>query len=262
MRRNIKRKKDPRMNTLRTGVMLFGIAFLLTGCGSGNGGSVVATTTRAITTNTLKTFANGDNIQYAMTGSDTAAGATITFTGTGRFLMTTNASPPDLTRTVRSINTLALIGVFSNGTALNTNNQIYYAQDALGNFNVYGNAQSLWIISPASGFVTRLKSPIFSPNTWTNSYTQQNGDVTVATIRIIGKTIVTTGMGTFETYKIQTDSTTTWAAGGTDVFMKIDYVVPSIGPIKIVKDTQTTDAAGTLSRRQYTLIASTTNIAF
>ncbi len=138
----------------------------------------------------------------------------------------------------------------------------YYSQDAKGNYNIYGDSISLWITSPISGFVTELKSPIVSPNSWINSYTQQNGDITTETITVIGKATVETGMGAFETYKIRTDSTVTSATGETDVSTEVDYVVPSIGPIKTTISDQFTDATGAVTTSQFTLVASTTNIAF
>jgi len=192
--------------------MIFGI-LLLTGCGGGSGGSgVVAPTTRAIVTNNLRVFANGDNIQYSMTGSVTTGGVNSPLTGTATFSITTNSSPLDPTGTTRSVNTVAMTGTFSNGTPFSSNGLTYYSQDAIGNYSVYGDSTSLWITSPVSGFVTVVKSPITSPDSWINSYTQQNGDLTTDTITVIGKATVATGMGTFETYKIQTDSTVTLAA--------------------------------------------------
>jgi len=247
-------------------VNIVGIIFsvlLLTGCGGGSGGSgVVAPTTRAIVTNNLRVFTNGDNIQYSMTGSVTTGGVNFPLTGTATYSITTNSSPLDPTGIARSVNTIAMTGTFSDGTPFSSNSSTYYSQDATGNYNIYGDSTSLWVTSPVSGFVTGLRSPIVSPDSWINSYTQQNGDVTSDTITVIGKATVTTGLGTFETFKIQTDSTVTLAAGGTDVFTEVDYVVPSIGPIKLTISGQSTDAFGAVSTSQFTLIASTTNIAF
>jgi len=244
-------------------LMIAGIfsVLLLSGCGGGSGG-VVAPTTRAIVTNNLRIFVSGDNIQYSMTGSVTTGAVNTPLTGTATYSITTNSSPLDPTGIARSVNTIALTGTFSNGTPFASNGMTYYGQDATGNYNVYGDSTSLWITSPISGFVTGIKSPIASPSSWINSYTQQNGDVTTDTITVIGKSTVTTGMGTFETYKIQTDSTITLAAGGTDVSTEIDYVVPSIGPIKITINLQSTDALGVVTTSQFALVASTTNIAF
>jgi len=69
-------------------------------------------------------------------------------------------------------------------------------------------------------------------------------------------------MGTFETFQIETSSTTTLAAGGTDVSTQTEYVVPSIGPVKLVFNLTSTDAFGAITTSQFTLVASTTNIAF
>ena len=247
---------------------IVGIVFsilLLAGCGvNGNtsGGGTVAPTVRPIVSNTLRTFTNGDNIQYTMTGSVTTAGVNLALTGTAISSFTANSSPIDPTGVTRSVESLTMSGTFSDGTPYVSSGSSFYSQDATGNFNIYGNPIGFWITTPASGFVTSLKSPIVSPDSWVNVYIQQNGDMTNATITVLGKATVTTGMGTFQTYMIQTVSTVTRVAGGVDVRTEIDYVVPRIGPIKLTTHLQSKDAAGAVTTSQFTLIASTTNIAF
>ena len=250
------------MKKITIAQIIFGIS-LLGGCGGGGGGTTaVAPTARPIVTSTLRTFANGDNIQYTMTGSVTTGGVNFALTGSATFSISTNSSPLDPTGTARSVNTTALTGTFSNGTPFASNELTYYSQDATGNFNTYGDSTPGWITIPATGFVTDIKSPIVAPNSWINSYTQQNGDVTSDTITVIGKATVATGMGTFETFKYQVDSTVTLAAGGSDVATTIEYIVPSIGPVKETINLQSTDAFGAVTTSQFTLVANTTNIAF
>jgi len=238
---------------------------LLTGCAgnSGGGASTPATpTVRPIITNTLRTFVNGDNIQYSMTGTVFTGGVNLTLTGTASYAITTNASPLDPTNTVRSVATLAMNGTYSNGTPFSSNGLTYFSQDAYGSINKYGDSMSLWITSPASGFITSFKSPFNSPYSWINTYTQQNGDKSSDSKLIVGKATATTGMGTFEVYQVQTDSTTTLAAGGSDISTETDYFVPSIGMVKIVLNATSTDAFGIVTTSKFTLVASTTNIAF
>jgi len=237
----------------------------LTGCGvsdNTSGGGTVTPTTRPIVSNTLRTFTNGDNIQYSMTGSVTTGGVNLTLTGTATSSFTANSSPFDPTGVTRSVKSLTMSGTFSDGTPFVSNGSSFYSQDATGNFNIYGDSIGFWITTPATGFVTGVKSPIVSPDSWVNFYIQQNGDKTNATVTVLGNATVTTGMGTFQTYMIQTVSTVTRVAGGVDVSNEIDYVVPRIGPIKVTTHLQSTDAAGAVTTSQFTLIASTTNIAF
>jgi len=246
-------------------LIAMGISFsivLLTSCGSGGSSGVVTPSTRVIITNSLRKFAKGDNIQYNMNGTITTARTNLTLSGTGVFSIAANASPLDPIGIIRSVKSIILNGVLSNGKVFSSNTKSYYSQDLSGNFNLYGDSTSLWITSPVSGFVTNLKSPILFPNSWVNSYTQQNGDITVETIKVIGKVVVATGMGTFETYKIQTDSIKTLAAGGTDTLTEINYVVPSIGSIKITRNLQVIDALGTITTSKFNLVANTTSIAF
>jgi len=240
-----------------TGILLLG------GCGGSSSGTVVTPpTVRPIATNTLRTFASGDSIQYSLAGNVSAGGVTASVTGTASYTITLNASPADPTGTVRSVAVLALAGRLPNGTPVTSNGSEYFSQTISGTKNTYGNSTSGWITVPASGFVPTLISPIIAPASWVNTYTQQNGDMTSSQISLIGKTNVTTGMGVFETYKYQVSSTVTLAAGGTRTSTTTTYVVPAIGPIKTVINITSTNAAGVITTSRFTLTASTTNIPF
>lgn len=238
------------------------MALIISGCGGGGWGGASAPTARPIVTNTLRTFANGDSIQYTVSGTVSTGGTTLTMNGSGSFTVTTNASPLDPRGSKHSIVTTAINATFNNGTPFATTSQYYFSQTASGTMNVYGDPVSGWITTPASGFVPSTISPISSPSSWVNNYTQQNGDTTNETISVPGRAVVSTGMGSFETYKITTSSTINYAAGGTDVTNETDYVVPSIGPVKIVINTTSTDAAGAVTTLSITLTATTTNIPF
>jgi len=235
---------------------------LLAGCG-GSGGSVAASpSVRLIVSNTLRTFISGDRIQYSLSGSISSGGVTAPITGTASYTITTNASPADPTGVTRSIAVLAIAGALPNGASVTSNGSEYFSQTASGTKNTYGTSAAGWITQPASGFVPTIISPIITPNSWANTFTQQNGDVTTSQISAIGKVNVTTGMGVFETFKYQANSTTTLAAGGSRVSTTITYVVPAIGPVKMTINQTTTDALGAVSTSQFTLTASTTNIPF
>jgi len=253
--------------------LLSGIVFsltALTGCGGGSSSSVATTTaptTRLMVTNNLRNYVTGDNIQYTLTGSINTAGVTTTVTGTAVDAFTIGNSPIDPKGVKRSLDKITMIGKFSNGSPFAITANRYFNQDVLGNYNLYGddsgvNAASNWITTPVSGFVTQMKSPISFPSTWSNLYTLQNGDKVTENITVLGKTTITIGLGSFETYKIQWNTSTTFALGGTDISKETDYVVPSIGLVKSSSTTNSTDAAGVITTSKFNLVASTTNIAF
>jgi len=244
------------------GVMIT-LVGLLAGCGgSSGGGSAVSPSVRPIASNTLRTFVSGDRIQYSLTGSISSGGVTAPITGTASYAITTNASPIDPTGATRSVAILVIAGVLSNGATVTSSGSEYFSQAAGGSKNTYGTSAAGWITTPVSGFVPSLISPIITPNSWINTYTQQNGDVTSNQISAIGKVNVATGMGVFEAFKYQSNSTVTLAAGGTRVSTTVTYVVPAIGPIKTVINQTATDVVGTVTGSQFTLTASTTNIPF
>ena len=167
----------------------------------------------------------------------------------------------------RSLDKITMTGTLSNGSPLAIISNSYFSQDVSGNYNLYGddsgvNAASNWIVTPVSGFVTQMKSPISFPSTWSNLYTLQNGDKITENITVLGKATITIGLGSFETYKVQFDTSTTFALGGTDISKETDYIVPSIGLVKSSSKTTSTDAAGVITTSNFNLVASTTNIAF
>jgi len=235
---------------------------LLAGCGGSSGSIASSPSVRLIASNTLRTFMSGNRIQYSLSGSISSGGMTAPIAGTASYAITTNASPVDPAGVTRSIAVLAIAGTLPNGAAVTSSGSEYFSQTGSGTKNTYGTSTAGWITAPASGFVPTIISPIITPNSWINTFTQQNGDVTTSQISAIGKTNVTTGMGVFETFKYQANSTTTLAAGGTRVSTTVTYVVPAIGPIKMTINQTATDAFGAVSTSQFTLTASTTNIPF
>ncbi len=253
--------------------LLSGIIFslaALTGCGGGSSSSATtatAPTTRLMVTNNLRTYVTGDNIQYSLTGSVTKAGVTTTLTGTAVDAFTIGNSPIDPKGVKRSLDKITIIATFSNGSPFAVTVNTYFSQDVLGNYNLYGdnsgaNAASNWITTPASGFVTQMKSPISFPSTWNNSYTLQNGDKITENTTVLGKATITIGLGSFETYKVQFDTSTAFALGGTNISKETDYIVPSIGLIQSSGTTTSTDAVGVVTTSNMNLVVSTTNIAF
>jgi len=251
------------MSKLIVAGMILGVS-LLGGCGGGGDGVAVVAppTARPIVSNTLRTFLSGDTIQYNVTGTVTAMGVVSAFTGTGSYSTAIAVSPLDPAGVKRSQSTFSLSGALTNGAPFTATSDSYFSQTASGTMNIYGDSASGWITVPVTGFVPSLVSPIIAPASWVNNYTQQNGDITAETITVVGKTTVTTGLGVFEAYQYISASTVTLVAGGTDVVTETSYVVPSIGPVKIVLDTASTDAAGAVMTTHFVLEASTTNIAF
>jgi len=243
---------------------------LLPACSGGGSGTVAAASntppavSRLIQSNTLRAFVHGDQIQYTLTGNIiSAGGVATTLTGTASYVIATHASPMDPTGVIRSTSELSIAWVLANGTPISSIGTDYFSQTATGTKNVYGTLASGWITTPASGFVTTLLSPIILPSSWNVTYTQQNGDVTSSRVSVVSKANVITGMGTFEAFKYQTDTTTALAVGGKLTSTVFTYVVPAIGPIMTEMNLTVTNALGAVtSGVQMTLTASTTNIPF
>jgi hypothetical protein len=155
-----------------------------------------------------------------------------------------------------------MTGTLTNGAPFSSNATAYVSQDATGTFFLYGKSAGGWITIPVSGFITSLSSPIIAPASRTNNYTLQNGDTTSDTITVIGRATVSTGLGSFETFQIQTTGTTTFAAGGSYQYTSTSYIVPGIGTVKLTISGTITNSLGAVSTQTLTLSATTTNIAY
>ncbi len=249
------------MSTLVVAGIIAGI-LLLGGCGDSSGGVVVPPAVRPITTNTLRTFMNGDAIQYSVTGSVSSGGVASTFSGSGTYSIALNASPPDPTGTVRSIVGVSLNATFANAAPFNAVSSNYFQQTSTGSLKGYGGVEAGWITSPTSGFVVNMASPVVSPSSWINTFTQQNGDITTIQGTVISRVTVATGLGSFEAFQVQQNGTITRAVGGGVQSSQTDYIVPGIGPVKRVSNATVTDVAGAVSTVQITMSMATTNIGF
>lgn len=238
--------------------LLFGLA----SCGGGGTPAAVSPSTRPILTSTLRTVNNGDFIQYSISGTVSSGGVTSSLTGTASSVFSSNASPLDPSGMQQSTSTVSMTGTLTNGAPFSSNSTAYVSQDAIGTLYVHGKSAGGWITMPASGFITSLSSPIIAPASWTNNYTLQNGDTTSDTITVIGRSTVSTGLGSFETFQVQTTGTTTIAAGGSYQYTQNAYIVPGIGTVKMAIAQTVTDNLGVVSTLSINLNASTTNIAY
>jgi len=155
-----------------------------------------------------------------------------------------------------------MTGTLTSGAPFSSNATAYVSQDASGTLFMHGTSAGGWITTPASGFITSLSSPIIAPASWTNNHTLQNGDTTSDRVTVIGRATVSTGLGSFETFQIQTTGTTTLAAGGSYQYTSTSYIVPGIGTLKLVIAQTVTDSLGAITTLSLTLSASTTNIAY
>jgi len=77
-----------------------------------------------------------------------------------------------------------------------------------------------------------------------------------------GRATVSTGLGSFETFQVQTTGTTTLAAGGSYQYTSTSYIVPGIGTVKLTIAETITSNLGVVTTLSLTLSASTTNIAY
>jgi len=155
-----------------------------------------------------------------------------------------------------------MTGTLTNGAPFTSNATTYVSQDAGGSLFLHGNSTGGWITTPASGFVPGLISPIVAPASWANIYTLQNGDSISDTVTVTGRATVSTGLGSFETFQVQTTGTTTLAAGGSYQYTSTSYIVPSIGTVKLTIAETITNNLGAVTTLSLTLSASTTNIAY
>jgi len=258
------------MHTNRiNGIIILMLAGMLTlsGCGGGGDSSAATTapTTRPIATDYLRIFASGDNILYAINGniSNMASNTSSTFSGTASFTVLLNSSPADPYGNVRSMRSINLNAKFASGTPVVSVSNSYFSQKNDGSVIFYGSSDAGWITAPVSGSVIDFVSPIVAPNGYAATYTLQNGDSVSEQTTVIGKESVSTNMGTFEAYRTERGLTYGYADGSSFVASTVEYVVPSIGSIKMVQDISFKNNIGVITSTMHReFSANTTNIPF
>jgi len=239
---------------------------LLASCGGGSGGGTAAPTpsTRMMTTNVLHTYATGDTIVYAVSITSTDnTGFTVNAAGVYTDIFSINSIADPYSGMMRSKVTRS--GALNVGTAMSQsiNNTLYFSQDAAG-IHAYGDAVSGWLVTPYLARIGTLNIGVI----WNSSVTYPNGDTLTATDTIVGKAVVTTLLGSFETYKVVENFTiynaaTATSLATTDVGNATYYVVPSIGAsIKSLVTYTSTDSTGATTTVTRTTSINTTNIVF
>jgi len=241
------------------------IAGLLASCGGGGSGGTTAPTpsTRMMTTNVLHTYATGDVISYTVKATSTDnTGLVVHMSGSANdsFFINSIADPYSGVMRSQAMGT----GVLNVGTGIsqNMNGTSYFSQDAAG-IHGYGDTVSGWLINPTLDMIGTLTIGA----SWNTSATYPNGDTVTATDTIMGKAVVNTPLGSFETYQVVENRTIYTAATATnlattDVGTKTYYVVPSIGSVKSVSNFTSTDSTGAVTTITTGKSINTTNIAF
>ncbi|MDQ6988292.1 MAG: hypothetical protein Q9M19_00295 [Mariprofundaceae bacterium] len=239
----------------------------LSGCGGGSDSSSTSTsdpsaTARPIATNNLRIYQSGDSIQYDVTANISIGGVIQdTFIGTISYTVTLQAGPVDPAGVLHSIFSSSTNLTASNGAPSTNVTTTYFEQDAVGNMNFYGDSTDGWITTPASGFYTGSKSPLTSPDSWAGSFITQNGTATNYSTTVVNKEFVATGSGSFETFKVIDNLSSTDANGITSSLTSTQYVVPSIGAVKVI-EAESKNTTNGLQTITVTAIMSTTNIPF
>ncbi|MDX8393602.1 MAG: hypothetical protein R8K21_03345 [Mariprofundales bacterium] len=248
-------------------------AFLLlfvASCNDNGGGSsapaaATSPNARPMITNKLHVFNNGDFIDYSLSGSITDVNGKITISGTAKYSYTLNSSPIDPTGLIHNVEMLSMNAQVSNGTTtspLITNYKNYYEQDANGNIFYYGDDISGWITTPAMGFVTDIKSPIITADSWIINFTQKDGTNVSGQISVQSIVTINIPLGSFESYKLVGNAKINNPDGSTDTCITTNYIVPSIGIIRSDQTCTSIDAIGAVTSDNTIMQAITTNIGF
>ncbi len=117
----------------------------------------------------------------------------------------------------------------------------YFLQDSNGSMYIYGGDMDMgsgdaWVTLPAQGYFLDFKSPMTVGQSKGLTVTFSDGTSMTYSYVIVAIENVSTGIGTFETYRIEENTTYNYVNGDQVVESNVEWFVPSLGSIKLVSD--------------------------
>jgi hypothetical protein len=117
----------------------------------------------------------------------------------------------------------------------------YFLQDANGSIYTYGGdtgigSGDVWVTSPTSGYFLDLESPMAVGQNNGTSVTFTDGSSMTRSYSVTAIENVSTGIGTFESYRISENITINYPDGDRVVESNTYWYVPGLGEVKIISD--------------------------
>ncbi|MCK5235766.1 MAG: hypothetical protein KAR06_02180 [Deltaproteobacteria bacterium] len=236
-------------------------------CGGGGGGGG-SSELIPLSTSNLRIYEANDAWNYTVSGTLTFPGEpALSITGTvERQIMSSLVQSPISFDFCLDMRTNINLSVQGGGSIVASSND-YFLQDIYGGVYDFGSYSTdtgqIWINDPAAGYVLSMESPIAVGQANSYNATYNDGTAQEYMYSVVAIENVSTGLGTFEAYKVTGSMTVDYISGYSAVVSVTAWVVPEIGVSVKVEESASYYYLGEL---QYTLndtaTLSSTNVAY
>ncbi len=224
-----------------TAVLIIVFASLLTSCSGGGGGSS-SNPQIPLKTSTLRIMQTGDSWTYDGSGTlvqdlSSMPSATINITGSAFVSSITSSvvnSPQNIACKVQDDHSIISLG----STSMDVHDYTYFTQDSTGVYEYGYYSQSgtsiHWITTPPSYNRLEIGSPVSLGTTTSSSITYSDGVAETRSYTVAAKEYVSIGNTDYESYKIVSSITTTYAGAAYESSTRnvTSWLVPGLGYVK------------------------------
>jgi hypothetical protein len=245
--------------------VLLSVSFLLSQCGGGSGGDEGSSSSivTPLKTSTIRTFVPGDSWSYTGSGTITQGGSTVSITGSGsdQILSSSKVDPVTAVNCLDEYLTLTLTGP---GGTVTTRTDTFFTQDGTGSVFVYGTnvgSGDIWITSTPYYYLSSL-SPMAVGQSYGGSVTFTDGSTLTVSDIVTGTENVSTGIGTFETYKINQSATYNFTNGDRTVENNTIWYVPGLGMVQLQANTSYHSGGLLQLTLSFTATLTSTNVSY
>ena len=225
------------MKILKVLTLIIALSVLTIACGSsggGGGGGDTTETVIALKTDVLRTESQGDTWTYSGSGTVTNGSNTVDISGTVNFQVLSGTKTSPITG-FTSLDKYSVINLSTPTGPLVVSVHIYFYQDVDGTMYVDGQSSDsgdIWVTSPVQGFYLSMESPVSVGQNYSSSVTYDDGSSATYATSVTGIENVSTGMGTYEAYRLVTNATFYHTNGDRVDEVVTEWHVPGLGSIK------------------------------
>ncbi|NOZ69048.1 MAG: hypothetical protein GXP46_07350 [Deferribacteres bacterium] len=227
------------MRSFKTAALIICICSFAFACGSGGGDKSTSPTQEQVIglkTNILRTVSPGDNWEYSVTAtwSDGTATDNLSGSSTVSILFDTQRSPVSGIDCLDKYKVIDMTG--SRGKFVRSSHT-YFFQDANGtHYNCGWGTEVKWVTSPPKGYFLSAESPLAVGQSYSTSVAYDNGDSGTYSYSVESIEYVSIEMGTYESYRIETNYTHSYTNGHRTEGNDTIWYVPGLGAIKKISN--------------------------
>lgn len=224
------------MRILKVLTLIIGISFLTAACGDDGGDNTPAPI--PLKTNTIRTQVQGDTWEYSGSGTWNDGITTVDISGTATFQILSNTKTSPINGN-DCLDEYAVVNLSTPAGPMVVSVHTYTHQDGDGSIYVDGESSGsgdTWVTSSAAGYFLSLQSPVSVGQNHGSSVSFDDGSSLTFSYSVTGIENVSTGIGTFESYRVEVNATIDYTNGDRVVESNSEWYVPGLGSIKVQSD--------------------------